>query len=235
MGIKNRLLVWLLRSNPSMYVRLKKLKGLEISQDRQFLDIHAEMLEDGRGIQTLAERYNLYSLVKATSKLPGALAEVGVYRGGSAKLLCKVKGNTPIYLFDTFEGMPQVNKNSDGAFSTGDFADTGYEDVRAFLSGFSGVHIFKGFFPDSAIGQEPERQQYRFVHLDLDIYESTFKALSFFYPRMTAGGVILSHDYNQLAAPGVKKAFHDFFHDKREIIIPIWDTQCAVIKLPANE
>ncbi len=231
MSISIQLSLWLLRKHRSVFVKLKKLQGLAVAGDDQFLDLHAELLKDGRGTQTFRERYNLYALAKSTSRLPGALAEVGVYRGGSAKIICRVKGDAPLYLFDTFEGMPTVNKSTDGAFSAGDFADTGYEDVVAYLAAFPNLHFYKGFFPDSAVGKEPEQQQFRFVHLDLDIFESTLQALAFFYPRMVRGGVILSHDYNQCYAPGVKKAFHEFFADKPETIIPMWDTQCAVVKM----
>jgi hypothetical protein len=231
MRVRDRLLIWLLRKRRPAYIRLKKLDGLAISRDDEFLDLHAQLLQDNRGIQTLTERYNLYTWAKATSRLPGALAEAGVYRGGSAKILCSVKGDSPLYLFDTFEGMPGVNPDTDGKFLQGDFADTRYEEVVAYLSGFPDVRLYKGFFPDSAVGKEPERQQYRFVHLDLDIYESTHKALDFFYPRMVTGGVIVSHDYTRLCAPGVKKAFDNFFKDKKETVIPLWDTQCVIVKM----
>ena len=231
MQFKKKLLLWLLRNKRPSYLKFKHLDWLAIGRDDEFWDLHATLLKDDRGSQLLTERYNLYSLAKATSRLPGALAEAGVYRGGSAKILCTVKGDSPLYLFDTFEGMPRVNAATDGGFSQGDFADTGYEDVVAYLSPFPNVHFYKGFFPDSALGKEPEKQSYRFVHLDLDIYESTRKALDFFYPRMVSGGTIVSHDYSNLTVPGVKKAFDDFFKDKKEIVIPLWDSQCVVAKI----
>ena len=77
------------------------------------------------------------------------------------------------------------------------------------------------------------RQLIRFVHLDLDIYESTYKSLEFFYPRMVAGGIIVSHDYSNLTVPAVRRAFTEFFKDKREPVIPLWDTQCTVVKQSA--
>ena len=40
--------------------------------------------------------------VKATRKLSGDIAEVGVYRGGSAMIICEAKGNKKLHLFDTF-------------------------------------------------------------------------------------------------------------------------------------
>jgi hypothetical protein len=229
-AIKRKLLLWFLRTRRSSYIKLKGLRWLEISQNNEFWDLHAQLVQDGCGEQTLTERFNLYSLAKTTSHLPGALAEAGVYRGGSAKILCTVKGDSPLYLFDTFEGMPDVNAATDGRFSRGNFADTGYEGVVAYLAPFPNVHFYKGFFPDSAIGKEPEKLSYRFVHLDLDIYESTRKALDFFYPRMVSGGIIISHDYSNWRVPAVKKAFHDFFEGKKEAIIPLWGSQCMVVK-----
>jgi hypothetical protein len=231
MRLRERLSLWLVRNKRSTFLRLKRLNGLAISQDNQFWDLHAKILEDDRGAPILTERYNLYSLVQATSHLPGAIAEAGVYRGGSAKIICTVKGDSPLYLFDTFEGMPRVNATVDGGFSQGDFADTRYEEVVAHLSAFKNVHFYKGFFPDSALGKEPEKQNYRFVHLDMDIYESTLKGLEFFYPRTVPGGMIVSHDYSNLTVPGVKKAFADFFKDKQEAVIPLWGTQCLVVKI----
>jgi hypothetical protein len=229
--LKDRFLIWLLRNRRSDYARLKKLRGLAVSEDQDFLNLHQELLEDGRGIQTFTERYNLYSLAKATCRLPGALAEAGVYRGGSAKILCHVKGESPIYLFDTFEGMPEVDAKRDGVFSKGDFADTQYNEVVSYLSGYKNVHAYKGFFPESAVDKEPEQQTYRFVHLDMDIYDSTIQALRFFYPRMVRGALLVSHDYNRLDAPGVKRAFNEFFSDKPETVIPLWDTQCVFTKM----
>lgn len=231
MRIKTRLLLWLLRKRRSTYLKLKRLESLAISQDDNFWDLHAELLEDNRQRPTMAESYNIYSLAKATSQLPGVLAEVGVFQGGSAKILCAAKGESPLYLFDTFEGMPRVNAAVDARWAKGDFRETGYEDVVAYLAAFPNVHCYKGIFPDSAIGQEPEKQRYRFVHLDVDIHESTHRALQFFYPRLVSGGMIVSHDYSALPAPGVKKAFDDFFRDKKETIIPLWDSQCVIVKI----
>lgn len=210
---------------------MKGIRDLDIGADQEFLDLHAEMVPDERAIQTLRERYNIFGFMKATAGLEGAVAEVGVYRGGSAKLLCKTKGKAPLYLFDTFEGLPSLVAGNEGVFSEGDFNDTSMEDVRKYLDGYENVHFYKGYFPDSALNTPVENLRYRFVHLDVDIEESTFKALEFFYPRMMPSGVIISHDYKRLSAPGVKRAYDAFFKDKPERVIPLWDTQCVVVKI----
>ena len=54
------------------------------------------------------------------------------------------------------------------------------------------------------------------AHIDVDLYQSTVDCLNFFYPRMQAGGVIISHDAH---LGGVNKAFEEFFKGKPEPII----------------
>lgn len=231
MNFRTKLLIYLIENRRDLVVRLMKLGDHTVTQDSAFWDAHLQLLKDQRGIQTFHERYNIWSLVKSTNHLEGSLAEVGVFQGGSAKLECLVKGDSKLYLFDTFEGMPKVNKSVDGVFNDGDFADTSLEDVRRYLSEFPNVVLHAGFFPESAVGTEAESDRFRFVHLDVDIYESTLKSLQFFYPRMVPGGIIISHDYNRLSAPGVKKAFSEFFADKRETVVSLWYSQCVVTKL----
>ncbi|MFA7345873.1 MAG: TylF/MycF/NovP-related O-methyltransferase [Terrimicrobiaceae bacterium] len=231
MKFKTRLALWLLKNKRDLYKKMKGISYLDIGTDEQFLDLHAEMIAEERGIQSLRERWNLYTFLKNTTHLEGSVAEVGVYRGGSAKILCKAKGNSPLYLFDTFEGLPPHVSGSEGVFSTGDFNDTCIEDVSTYLASFEKVHIIKGYFPESTINTPIEHERFRFAHLDVDISESTYSALDFFYPRMLKSGIIISHDYRSVSAPGVKKAFDQFFQNKPETVIPIWDSQCLIVKL----
>ena len=55
------------------------------------------------------EAYYIFMAVKRTQKVPGDIAEVGVYKGGSAKIICSAKGDKSLHLFDTFEGLPKVD------------------------------------------------------------------------------------------------------------------------------
>ena len=55
------------------------------------------------------DAYLIYSTAKTQEKLDGDMAEVGVFQGGSAKLICEAKGERKFYLFDTFEGLPDVS------------------------------------------------------------------------------------------------------------------------------
>ena len=172
-----------------------------------------------------SEAYNIYMGVRQTMKIPGDIAEVGVFKGGSAKLIAEAKGERTLFLFDTFEGLPATGA-SDPVFQRGQFPSS-LEGVKAYLSPYRNVELYKGYFPDTAGPIEDKR--FSFVHLDVDIYDSTSKALAFFYPRMTRGALLISHDY--MWVEGVKQAFDEFFADKPEPVIELAGSQCAFIKL----
>jgi hypothetical protein len=215
--------------HPRWLCRLKMLQDHTIEEDERFWELYAALLREGRVIQPLEDFYNLYQLVQRTQNLPGDIAELGVYRGGSAKLICLLKGDRRLHLFDTFEGMPTVRADVD-RHRAGDFADTSVEGVREYLGTFAGVEFYPGLFPGSARALSGAPTRFSLVHLDVDIYESTKAGLEFFYPRLVAGGMMVSHDYRSRGCPGVRKAFDEFFADKPEPVIELWKTQCLVVK-----
>ena len=173
------------------------------------------------------ESHVVYSLTKAYAHLPGDLAEVGVYQGASAKLICLAKGNKPLHLFDTFAGLPQATAEDGTVHREHQYACS-LESVQEYLKNFENVHFHQGRFPESAANLEEHK--FSLVHIDVDLYQSTLGCLSYFYPRMIPGGVILSHDYSLLT--GVKAAFNEFLADKPERVFELPTTQCMLIKLP---
>jgi hypothetical protein len=171
------------------------------------------------------EAYVVHSGVVATSKIRGDIAEVGVFRGGTARVICEAKGDRPLHLFDTFEGLPEPGA-ADSAFQKGQYACS-LESVRAYLSPFPDVRFYKGYFP--ATGEAVKDRRFSFVHLDVDLYASTLQALEFFYPRMEPGAIVISHDYVEFA--GVRNAFDEFFERKPEPVVELSGNQCLAVKL----
>lgn len=215
---------------PSLYFRLIKMPRVCVAtRDAPFWALHAQLLRDRRCTQFARERYNLWTLARQVQPLPGAYAEAGVYDGGSARILCAAKGADHLHLFDTFEGMPETDPQADPHFAAGQFADTNRQKVEAYLAAFPNVHIHQGFFPASAV-DVPADRRFKFVHLDLDIYHSTLDGLRFFYPRLVRKGIIISHDYGNVTAPGVRQAFDEFLTETDEPFLQLWDTQCVLIK-----
>jgi hypothetical protein len=173
------------------------------------------------------EAYQIFMAVKRTAKVKGDIAEVGVYNGGSAKLICEAKDGRNLHLFDTFEGLPDLCEIDDHSqFCRGKYRAL-FEDVKDYLKKYSNVHIYKGLFPSTA--KFIRRKKFSFVHLDVDLYRSTLDCLGFFYSRMNKGGVIISHDY--IDTPSVRKAFDEFFTNKPEPILELSGSQCIIVKI----
>jgi O-methyltransferase len=227
--LRRRFVSWLVRRHPRLYLRRMGVGPHRIADDAVFWDLHAGLVEEGRGVHRWRERHNLWMLARSVARLPGEMAEVGVYQGGSARILAAGSGGAGLHLFDTFSGMPRSDANRDGGFAEGDFADTSLPAVQAFLAGYPGIHFYPGLFPATAAGL-PEALRFKLVHLDADLHASTLAGLGFFYSRLVRGGVLVAHDYNDPTVPGVRAAFEEFMPGKPETLIELWDTQCVFVK-----
>lgn len=172
------------------------------------------------------EAYIVWKTVQKLSKIPGAVAEVGVYQGGTAQLIHRACGAKKLYLFDTFSGLPSVQEVDRALFHTGQFSSNFEAVSNLFPEG--NVTVTQGLFPQET-RNVIEHEQFSFVHLDVDLYEGTAMSLEFFYTRMTQGGVIVVHDY--VTAPGVRKAVDEFFDDKPEVVLEPSKSQALIVKL----
>ncbi len=175
------------------------------------------------------EACQLISAVKATQKVRGDMAEVGVAYGASARLIADHSPERPLHLFDTFDGLPAPGSGDSPKFVAGQFKSS-LEDVRRYLSARN-VYFYQGLFPSTA--GPVEDKVFSFVHLDVDLYESTLASLEFFYPRLSPGAILISHDY--LTSEGVNVAFREFFADKPEPVIELTGYQCMFVKLAAGK
>jgi hypothetical protein len=199
-------------------------------EQRRIFDLVHKIQTETELLTTEDGAQQLFMAVKKSGRVIGDLAEVGVYKGGSAKLICEAmqergENSSNLYLFDTFEGLKNVREIDRAHMYNGQF-ESRFEEVSNYLKGYERVFIYKGLFP--ATGEPIKNRRFSFVNFDVDTYESTAACIQFFYPRMNPGGIIMSHDYATL--PGVKKAIDDFFADKPELIIEMARTQCLVVK-----
>jgi O-methyltransferase len=171
----------------------------------------------------------LIDAVQAVETVEGDIAEVGVCEGSSAKVISQIKGPKSLHLFDTFDGLPDISTHDLWFFKKGAYASRKkLSQLEAEFSAFENVYFYAGVFPRET-GYNVQYKKFSFVHLDADIYNSTLESLDFFYPRMSAGGIILGHDY--LVSRGVRKAFDEFFEDRLEPVIPIVGSYCLIVKI----
>ena len=174
--------------------------------------------------------FMLYQFLKQISNLDGDVAEVGVHKGRTAKViaLTSEEFNKNVYLFDTFTGMPEVDSEKDNYYRKGAFSDTSVTDVQEFLLDCKNVTIYPGFFPDTA--KPISEKTFSFVHVDVDIYRSVLDCCQFFYPRMISKGIIIFDDPGFSDCSGAKIAVDEFFANKDELPIHIATSQVLVIK-----
>jgi O-methyltransferase len=163
--------------------------------------------------------------------IEGDFAEVGVYKGLTAKVLLRCCEERTLHLFDTFEGHPpNADEEQDGAeyvrmVEEITMSDTSLEGVRATLSDASNVEFHPGYFPATA--KELEGDRFAFVHLDGDQYRTILDGLEFFYPRTSSQGVIVCHDYG--IYQGVRSAVDEFLADRPEVAVELPDASGSVL------
>jgi O-methyltransferase len=167
-------------------------------------------------------------------EIHGNLAELGVYKGLTAKLIHHYVPEKKLYLFDSFEGfnvkdLRKEEQETNVKISSNLFLDTNVEIVKKNINPVNdNVEFLKGNFPFS-ITDSLKNELFSFVHLDADLYFPILKGLEFFYPRLSTGGILLIHDYN--AWLGARKATDEFFKNKKEKPIPMPDKSGSAIVL----
>jgi len=200
---------------------------------RRFPDLSPETLEIYQRVKrsTMTTPERIAALCDAVryvdaNRVPGAIVECGVYRGGSAMaaaLACTT--GREIWLYDTFEGMSAPTaadaRASDGrpaaellggaakgeliwcysseAEVAANMRATGYPERL--------VRLVKGKVEDTIPGAMPDR--IAVLRLDTDWYESTRHELQHLYPRLAPGGVLIVDDYGYWA--GARKAVDEYF------------------------
>jgi O-methyltransferase len=169
--------------------------------------------------------------------VPGAMAELGVHRGGSARLLHHFAPERRLYLFDTFTGFSPADmerETVDFTYNkTADFADTSVPLVLAHIAPINANVIpVPGWFPGSVTPTQ-ERESFAFVHLDADLEEPITAGLAFFSPRLARGGFILVHDYN--AWPGARLAVDRFIASTPGwLVVPLADKCGSALLVPTK-
>lgn len=162
----------------------------------------------------------LWQAAHNSAHLGAAAAEVGSFRGGSAYFLAHAfrhfsGSEHEMRIFDTFEGHhpDHIDESKDTVHRAGMFRETSFEEVRAYLAPWSKLTVHKGDF-ETSMRTLPE-MKFGFAHIDVDIYQTTLRCLSYFGARMPAGGVMVVDDYGAPKCPGVDEAVRDFLAKER--------------------
>ena len=175
------------------------------------------------------------------NNLEGDFFECGVLRGFSSYLLRSLEDNLSLnkinkyILIDSFEGLSEITKSDIPLnpnlkiHKKGDLREN-FETVEINFKEYNNVFLVKGWIPD-VFDQLDQNNKYKFVHLDVDLYQPTLDSLEYIYEKVVKGGVIITDDYKSPLFPGNKKAWEHYFNSKN---IKNWlalpSGQAAIIK-----
>ncbi len=163
--------------------------------------------------------------------ISGATAELGVYRGDFAKVINVEFSDRTLYLFDTFEGFPEVDlmaERNNGRLKNevGRLANTSIDYVMGKMKNPEKCVIKQGYFPETTKGLENE--SFAFVNIDTDLYPSIKAGLEFFWARLSVGGYILVHDYFSNSYTGARQAIEEFSKQNAVGYSPIGDMHSVI-------
>lgn len=176
----------------------------------------------------------------------GDVAEFGVFTGDFAMELNMVFRDRKLLLFDTFEGFPEEDIEDAKKYSSkiDSFCEavknTNIEIVISKMRYPEQVETYKGRFPQSTVNLDGSRK-FAFVSIDVDFKENTLAGLRYFYPRLSSGGYIMLHDYNNKDEDNgdfglmVKAAIKEFEGEigHKVVKVPICDRggTCVITKI----
>lgn len=219
--------------------------GYDVVRYNRECDPLSDLSEAEKGILAAARPFTktnlerMAALVNAVNyvvqnKIPGDMAECGVWRGGSMVVVARtllLNGDTSrsLYLYDTFEGMSapsEHDKSFDGVAAdlqlardqdrkNGIWCEAGLDDVRANIAatGYPMAKVFfiKGKVEDTIPASSHIPASIALLRLDTDWYESTKHELVHLYPRLVRRGVLIIDDYGHWQ--GARKAVDEYFEE----------------------
>ncbi len=169
------------------------------------------------------ETTKIIEMARECLSVYGDYVEFGCYKGDTSLMLADVLRNgikecaKKLWIYDSFEGLPE--KRAEDYSEVGKDFEAGVLTVskrevkeRFLRAGLPVPVIKKGWFADLKNMDLPQRIAFAF--LDGDFYESIKDSLRLVGNRMEVGGIIMIHDYNNPALPGVTKAVDEWMGDK---------------------
>jgi hypothetical protein len=225
--------------NAKLYLAYRPDAHFDFDRFPQFAEFF-QFFSRGEGKANCGDLPRLYLLLLNIArvireKVPGDLAEIGIYQGNTARILAEAARSSGrhLYLFDTFEGFhSQDLRGPHRAGVPGHFGDTSLETVKAFVS-THGVEYIVGRFPES-LTQRPMPRQFSVVHLDCDLHDPMLAGLTFFYPRLSPGGLLILHDYSSGHWTGGCQAIDAFMADKPERLVLMPDKSGTAIMIKSS-
>ncbi len=186
---------------------------------------------------TLARFLAHYELFKQIVEVPGAIVDVGVYRGASTftwaklcEIFCPTDVRKCVYGFDTFAGFTGLAPEDGHENAAQDVRPGGYAGGASIeqdlllareamnhdrhLKHIERVEFVKGDVAATLpefVAHHGQGFRIALLNLDADLYEPTRAALESLVPLLSPGALIILDEYAVATFPGESRAVDEYF------------------------
>lgn len=173
----------------------------------------------------------LYAAIAETASVPGSVVECGVGHGGSLVALARANElfspDRRVIGFDSFSGFsPGAPQDLGPRVQTPGKVVSGWDDTSVSLIDAlldAPAELIPGYFDQTLEGGLPT--EISLLHVDCDLYEPTRLVLQLGLPRLSAGGLVIFDEYDQIRWPGSTTATDEVLATYG--LGPIWDSLLA--------
>jgi O-methyltransferase len=157
----------------------------------------------------------------------GAVCEFGCFMGTTSlflqRILKQTKSKKKLYLYDSFEGLPEKTQKDISAAGEDFIAGELIATKSQLKLNFRKAHlrlpkIKKIWFSELKSRDLPKKIS--FALLDGDFYSSVYDSLHAIHNKLTVDGIVVVDDYDNPALPGAQKAVDEFLaaHEDLKLI-----------------
>lgn len=161
-----------------------KLENYYANEAAEFVRLNCE------NAHPFTHKHHLLKYALDISKISGCILEFGVYKGKSINLLASNTTQT-VYGFDSFIGLPEDWSGGNRYVAKETF------DLKGQMPPCrQNVKLIKGWFEDTIENFKKDvSDNVKLIHIDCDVYSSTFYVLESFKDRLVPGSLIVFDEF----------------------------------------
>jgi hypothetical protein len=188
-------------------------------QEQPYKGIAERARARARSMISDEQLFDLIQFIRMTKDVPGDVVEYGSLHGGSGAVLAeavKHYGKRPVWLFDTFSGIPKSRYGLDHRWN-GSFSNNSFREVQSAFKDCDNVTVVKGDIRET---YNRVTNPISFGYVASDTMESGELLLDFMWPKLSRGGIVAVCDYGSYPNCVPLTVITDkFFEDKNDALI----------------
>ncbi len=227
------------------YLMVEKFRHIPVIYDRQEIYNPFEQQQPYKGIVERAKEratsmlsndqlFDLIQFIDMTKNVVGDVVEYGALYGGSGSIIAEaVKhfGEKPVWLFDSFSGIPKSKYGLDDCWE-GSFSDNSYKEVANAFTDMDNVKIVKGNILET---YAQVLNPISFGYIASDTLEAGEVLLNFIWPKLSLGGIISICDYGSFPNAMPLTVYTDkFIRDKQNVLV-FYPYQCGIVIMKKSQ